>query len=423
VNPHGNLTIGGLDNVELANTYGTPLYVMDEDEIRRACRSYKTSIEKHYGGKGMILYAGKAFSCKAMCKIVKEEGLGLDVVSGSELYTAEQAGFPLDRVYFHGNNKTPEELAYAVRIGVGQIVVDNIFELEMLAQVAASANRTVDVLFRIKPGVEAHTHDFVKTGGIDSKFGFALETGEAFDAIKAATAMDNIHVVGVHCHIGSQIFDVEPFLLAAKRLLELMGRVKKELGYTISQLNLGGGYGIKYVPADNPVEYDDYMRLVSETVKRTCHEQGIDTPFILMEPGRSIVGSSGITLYRVGGIKEIPGVRTYVSVDGSMTDNPRYALYHAEYDMLIASKAGEPKNRTVTVAGRCCENELLGENVPIQEPRIGDTLAVLATGAYNYSMASNYNRLPKPAVVMVKDGAARIVVRRETYEDVARFDV
>lgn len=430
VSDHGNLTIGGRDTVELAQTFGTPLYVMDEDQIRRNCRSYKRSIDDFYGGRGRVLYASKAFCCKAVCRIVDEEGLGLDVVSGAELYTALAAGFPAGRIYFHGNNKTPEELSEAVRSGVGYIVVDNVYELEVLGQIAQSAGfggktgKRVNILFRIKPGIDAHTHDFVKTGCIDSKFGFALETGEAYEAIKKAVVMDSVNLSGIHCHIGSQIFDIEPFQLAAKVMLELMARVKNELGFVIEQLNLGGGFGIKYLPEHDPVEYDQYMMLVSETVKDTCKALGIDTPYILIEPGRSVVGPAGITLYKVGGIKDIPGVRTYVSVDGGMADNPRYALYKSEYEMLIAGRAAEPKTRVVTVAGRCCESgDLLGENVPLQEPRVGDTLAVLATGAYNYSMASNYNRLPRPAVVMVAGGEARVVIRRESYEDIIRNDL
>jgi len=424
VNALGHLTIGGRDTVELAQTFGTPLYVMDENEIRRACRSYRKSIDEYYGGNGLAAYASKAFSCLEMCRIAAQEGMGLDVVSGAELYTALAAGFPVEKIFFHGNNKTPEELTYAVRNNVGRIVVDNLYELEILAQVAKAAGKTVPVMLRVKPGVDAHTHDFVKTGCIDSKFGLALENGEAFEAVRRTLELHDLRLTGLHCHIGSQIFDIEPFELAARVMLELIGRIKRRLHFEIDELNLGGGFGIKYIPGHDPVEYEKYMKRVSGVVKGACREQGIKTPFIIIEPGRSIAGPAGITLYKVGGIKDIPGVRTYVSVDGGMADNPRFALYQSEYDMLIANRAQEQKTGRVTVAGRCCESgDLLGEAVPLQKVKVGDILAVLVTGAYNYSMSSNYNRLPKPAVVLVNGEDARVIVRRETYEDVVRNDV
>jgi len=424
INSHGHLTIGGRDTVELAQTFGTPLYVMDENQIRESCRRYKRSIDEFYGGRGLVAYASKAFSCKAICALMAQEGMGLDVVSGGELYTALEAGFPARDILFHGNNKTPDELAYAVQSGVGRIVVDNIFELELLEQLAASAGAKLRIQLRIKPGIDAHTHHFVQTGQIDSKFGFALETGEALEAVKAALAQDNLRLCGVHCHIGSQIFDIQPFELAAKVMLGFIARIKAETGFEIEELNLGGGFGIKYVPENDPVEYERYMKRLSREIADTCKALGIKTPFILIEPGRSIVGPSGITLYKVGGVKEIPGIRTYVSVDGGMADNPRYILYQSEYEMLIANKASLPKSRAYTVAGRCCESgDLLGEGVPLQEAAVGDTLAVLATGAYNYSMSSNYNRLPKPAVVLVKDTEARVIVRRESYGDIVRNDL
>lgn len=425
VNEMGNLTIGGKDTVELCQAFGTPLYVMDEEQIRENCRKYKTSIEDYYSGRGMVLYAGKSFLCKAMCRIIMEEGLGLDVVSGGELYTALAAGFPSEKIYFHGNNKTPEELSYAVQSKVGHIVVDNINELEILSSIvtALKGNSKVNILLRIKPGIDAHTHEFIRTGGIDSKFGFALETGEAFEAIKKAAETPNIHIDGLHCHIGSQIFDVEPFQAAAKVMLGLFAKVKEELGIVMPKLNLGGGFGIRYLPEHDPLEYSQYMNMVSQTVRETCTELGLEMPYILIEPGRSISGAAGITLYKVGAVKEIPGIRTYVSVDGGMTDNPRYVMYGAEYDMLIANKATLPKTKTVTVAGRICEKDILGENIQIQPPAVGDVLAVLSTGAYNYAMASNYNRLPKPAVVMVRDGKAKVAVKRESYEDIIKNDL
>ena len=424
VNEKGHLTIAGLDAVNLAEKYGTPLYVMDEDLIREHCRTFKTSIEKYYNGKGMACYASKAFSCKAMCKIVKEEGIGLDVVSEGELYTAESVDFPMERVCFHGNNKTDSELKYAIEKKVGRIIVDNIYELERLNKIASEAGVKVNIMFRVKPGIDAHTHDFVKTGQIDSKFGVALETGEAFEIVKKAISLDNVNLVGLHCHIGSQIFDIDPFVSAAEVMIGLIEKIKLELSYEIIELNLGGGFGIKYTDEDTPVEYDKYMEKVSVRVKELCAEKNLKLPFILIEPGRSMVAPAGITLYTLGCVKEIPDIRTYISVDGGMCDNPRYALYKSKYDVVVANKASEPKTELVTIAGKCCESgDLIGEGMSIQKAETGDIIAVLATGAYNYSMSSNYNRIPKPAVVMIRNGESRVVVKRETLDDVIRNDL
>lgn len=424
VNELDHLTIGGADAVELAGTYGTPLYVMDEELIRQNARAFRGSIERHYGGNGHVAFASKAFCCKEICRIMKEEGLWLDVVSGGELYTALAAGFPPEHIFFHGNNKSVEELAEALDKNVGRIVVDHFFEMELLSQLAQAAGKTVDIQMRIKPGVEAHTHEFIQTGQIDSKFGFALETGEALEGIRTALSLPNLRLRGLHCHIGSQIFEITSFTIAARVMLGLAAQAKSELGWTMEELNLGGGFGIKYLPEHSPAAYEDYMNAVSRTIGDTCRQLNLPMPCIIIEPGRSIVGSAGITLYKIGAIKEIPCIRTYLSVDGGMADNPRYALYQSEYEMLLAGRATAPKTGAYTVAGRCCESgDLLGKEIPLPKPRVGEVLAVLATGAYNYSMASNYNRLPKPAVVMVKDGKARVVVRRETYEDVASHDV
>ncbi len=424
VNEHGHLTIGGRDTIELAQRYGTPLYVMDENEIRRACASYKGSIERYYGGHGLVTYASKAFCCKAICKIAMEEGLGLDVVSIGELYTAKSVGFPMDKVFFHGNNKTPQELLAALEYEVGQIVVDNLVELEQLNQLAASQKKTANILFRVKPGVEAHTHKFIRTGQIDSKFGLALEGGEAMRAVLEAIKMPNIHLKGLHCHIGSQIFDIEPFQESAAVMLRFLADIKKETGKELEILDLGGGFGIKYLEEHDPVEYDQYMKKVSQTVGAVCQELGLNTPFIVIEPGRSIVGPAGITLYTVGAVKEIPNVRTYASVDGGMCDNPRYILYQSEYEALVANKASQPRSEKITLAGKCCESgDLIGEGMMIQPVQSGDIVAVLATGAYNYSMSSNYNRIPRPPVVMLRDGEDRVVVKAETLEDLIRNDL
>ena len=423
VNEKGNLEIGNVDTIDLVKEHKTPLYVMDEDVIRKNCRSFKASIEKFYGD-GLVCYASKTFCCKEMCRIINDEGLGLDISSGGELYTAMSVDFPADKLVFHGNNKTDEELKLALDYGVGRIVVDNFDELSLLNRLAKNLNKTANIMLRIKPGVDSDTHNYIMTGQIDSKFGLGLETGEAFNAAKMAIESDNINLRGFHCHIGSQIFDIEPFALAAKVMLDFIAKVKKELNYEIYDLNLGGGFGIRYTPEQVQQPNEAYMERVSAVVKERCRQLKMRLPFILLEPGRSIAGPAGITLYTVGSVKEIPDVRTYVSVDGGMTDNPRYALYGAKYDMWVANKANSPKNREVTIAGKCCESgDLLGEDVKLQDVETGDILAVLATGAYNYSMASNYNRIPRAAVVMVSGGETRVIVKRESYDDLIRNDV
>lgn len=424
VNEQGHLTIGGVSAVDLANKYGTPLFIFDEDGIRKNCRAYVQSIEDNYDGNGLVIFASKAFSCLEMCRICNEEKMGLDVVSGGELYTAKRAGFPMERVFFHGNNKTYDELNFAIEQGVGTIIVDNLTELETLAEIAKNAGKTVNIMFRIKPGIDAHTHDFIRTGQIDSKFGFALETGEAMEAVKVAASTESVKLIGLHCHIGSQIFDIDPFVLAAEVMCKFIADIKAETGIELENLNLGGGFGIKYLESDKPVPYGEYMTKVANAIKSACASLDIKLPRILIEPGRSIIGSEGITVYTVGAVKEIPNIRTYVSVDGGMCDNPRYILYQSQYEMLCANRANAPKTETVTVAGKCCESgDLLGENVSIPKIEVGDKLAVLSTGAYNYSMASNYNRIPKPCAVMVKGGEDRVIIKRETYEDLVRNDV
>ncbi|MBQ2881463.1 MAG: diaminopimelate decarboxylase [Clostridia bacterium] len=421
---NGILHIDGISTEQIAKDYGTPCYVMSEDHIRNTCRLYKGAFDKFYDGKGMPLYASKAFSACEIYRIVNEEGFGVDVVSGGELYTALKAGFPASRIYFHGNNKTSDELKMAVENGVGRIVVDNIEELHMLNKIAGEHGKIAEISFRIKPGIDAHTHDFIKTGQIDSKFGVALENGEAFDIIKEASALSNVKVVGIHCHIGSQIFDADPFELAAEVMLGFAAEVRSELGITINELNLGGGFGIKYIEEHNPKAYDEYMRIVFAKVKKVCAEKDFPLPFILVEPGRSVVAESGITLYTIGSVKEIKNIRTYVSVDGGMNDNPRYALYKAPYSADIATKLDQPKEKVVTIAGRACESgDLIQEDIALQEMKAGDILVVYATGAYNYSMASNYNRVPRPPVIMTSNGKARVIVKRETYDDIIKNDI
>lgn len=424
INEKGNLTFSGVDTVSLAKKFGTPLYAMNENGIRNNCKAFKNSIDKYYNGNGLILYASKAFCCKEMCRIVDSEGLGIDVVSSGELQTALSVGFPANKIYFHGNNKQYFELQQAIEAGIGCIIADNIEELYDIGEIANEKNKIVDVMLRIKPGVDAHTHEFIKTGQIDSKFGFSLENGEADEAVNTALSINNIKLCGLHCHIGSQIFDEAPFEETAKIMISFIDKIKREKGIEIEKLNLGGGFGVKYLSQDGAIPFENYIKNVSEIIKEECKNKGLNVPFILMEPGRAIVGCEGITLYRVGAIKDIKNVRKFVSVDGGMSDNPRYALYKSDYTAVIANKASEPKNDVVTIAGKCCESgDLIQENCPLQFAEKGDILAVLTTGAYNFSMASNYNRIPRPPVVMIKDEEVREIVRRETVEDVLKNDL
>lgn len=424
VNEKGHLEIGGCDTIDLAEKYGTPLYVVDENEIRKNCRAFVKSIEDNYNGHGTVAYASKAFSCMEMYRICKQENMSIDTVSAGEIYTALKAGFPAERIFFHGNNKTLDEIEFALDNNVGRIVVDNLTELEKIEKAAKKRNITAKIMFRIKPGIDAHTHSFIRTGQIDSKFGLALENGEAMVGVKRALALKNVELCGLHCHIGSQIFDISPFELAAEVMMDFIAKIKEETGAEIKELNLGGGFGIKYTGEDKPAPYSDYMNRVAAVIKKKAEEHSMELPFIIIEPGRSIAGAAGITLYTVGAVKEIENVRTYVSIDGGMTDNPRYILYQSTYEILCANKANEPKTEKITLAGKCCESgDLIQENAMIQKVVPGDAIAVLSTGAYNYSMASNYNRIGRPAVVMTNNGESRIIVKRESFEDLVRNDV
>ncbi|MEG0751954.1 MAG: diaminopimelate decarboxylase [Oscillospiraceae bacterium] len=425
INKHGHLEMDGADCISLAEQFGTPLYVLSENSIRCSCRMFAKAMGDCFGeGRGVVAYASKALCCKELCRIVASEGLWLDVVSGGELYTASNIGFPSERIFFHGNNKTPSELEYALSEGVGYVVVDNKEELELLDVLAREKNVRQRILLRIKPGVEAHTHKYIMTGSIDSKFGFALENGEAFDAVKRAILCGSLELCGLHCHIGSQIFEIAPFQEAARIMISLMMRIKNELGTELSVLNLGGGFGMKYVDANDPVSPREILCGVALKIEETIGNSGFKSPTVVIEPGRAIAAPAGLTLYTVGATKTIEGVRSYVSVDGGITDNPRYALYGSEYTVLVANRASEARDFKATIAGRCCESgDLIQENTLLQRPRSGDILAVLATGAYNYSMSSNYNRVPKPPIVLVRDGEARVIVKGESYADVASRDV
>lgn len=422
-NDNGVLTIGGVRVDSLVEKFGTPLYVMDEQTVRNNCRNFKKSLDDNYE-KGLVLYASKALNCLEMCRIVNQEGLGIDCVSAGEIFTALKSGFPAEKIYFHGNNKTTDELIYAIDNNVGVIIVDNSYELSELNELAEKKNKKVNVMFRIKPGIDAHTHEFVRTGQIDSKFGFALENGEAYNAVKSVKDKSFLNLVGLHCHIGSQIFDDKPFVEAAKVMLKFYKKIKDELNIELEQLNLGGGFAIKYLESDDHFGYDEYMKEVSDIIKTYCKENSLKVPMILIEPGRSIVGAAGITLYKCGSVKEIKYIRNYVSIDGGMGDNPRYALYESDYQILVANKLNEKADYKATIAGKCCESgDLIQEDVIIPKPEKGDIIAVLSTGAYNYSMASNYNRIPKPAMVMINNKEPRIIIKRETFEDIIKNDI
>lgn len=424
INTQGHLTIGGLDTVELAKEFGTPAYIMDENALRKMCRTYREAAISAFGADALPLYASKAFSCREVYRIAAEEGLGVDCVSGGEIFTAVSAGFPAERIYFHGNNKTDRDISDAMDAGVGTFVVDNTDELRALSREACRRGVTQRILLRITPGIDPHTHRAVVTGSVDSKFGSAIETGQAMAIVREALATEGVELVGLHCHIGSQIFDIEPFSDAADIMIRFFADIQRECGVSLSELNLGGGLGVRYTEYDPEIDYASAIAEIGKVVTGFCRKNGIPVPRVILEPGRSLVAASGLTLYTVGSVKEIPGFKNYISIDGGMPDNPRYALYSSQYTALVANRAGEARDYRATLAGRCCESgDLLGENMEIQRAERGDILAVLVTGAYNFSMASNYNRLPRPPVIFVKDGHARVVVRRETYEDLIERDL
>ncbi|MBR7186282.1 MAG: diaminopimelate decarboxylase [Clostridia bacterium] len=427
VNEKGHLEIGGADCIELVKKFGTPLYVFDEKHIRDMMSVYRDTIIEEYEGNGLVLYASKAFSCTAMYAIAHEEGIGIDVVSGGELYTALKAGFPADKIYMHGNNKLPYELSEALDAGISCIVVDAYSEADRIEEEAKRRGIVQNVLIRINPGVEAHTHAYVQTATPDSKFGFSVASGAAEEITKYVLSKGHLNLRGYHCHIGSQIFEKESFVLAVKKNMNFIAEMKKKLGFICEELNMGGGFGIWYTDEDAriPVSgYRAYLHALIETVKGECAAHGLKRPFILLEPGRSIIGEAGITLYTVGAVKEIPGLRKYVAVDGGMFDNPRFALYESKYTALLANRASEAPVELVSLAGKCCESgDLLGVNMNLPKAEIGDIVAVLSTGAYNFSMASNYNRNLIPPAVLVKGGKAEYIVRPQTYEDLIRNDV
>ena len=427
INSKGHLEIGGCDAVDLAKNFGTPLYVFDEKYIRDMMRVYRDTIEKEYGGNGLVLYASKAFSCMAIYRIAAQENIGVDVVSGGELYTAVKAGFPAEKIYMHGNNKLLRELEFAVDAGVGTIVVDSYDEADMLDDIAKAKGVEQNVLIRINPGVEAHTHAFVQTARTDSKFGFSISDGTAEKMTAYILKKGSLNLKGYHCHIGSQIFEKQSFVLAAQKAMDFMAKIKADLGFEADTLNIGGGFGIWYTDEDAKISvegYAAYLEALIAAVKYKANELGLKRPYLLIEPGRSIVGEAGITLYTVGAIKDIPGIKKYVAIDGGMFDNPRYALYQSKYTVLLANRVNEECTEKVTIAGKCCESgDLIAVDVPLPEAKRGDIAAVLSTGAYNYSMASNYNRNFIPPAILVKDGEADYIVKPQTYDDLIRNDV
>lgn len=427
INADGHLEIGGADAVKLAEKFGTPLYVFDEKHIRDMMRVYKRAVDEEYGGNGLVLYASKAFSCEAVYAIAKSENTGVDVVSGGELYTAIKAGFPADKIYMHGNNKLVRELELALDNGVGCIVVDGYKEADILDGLAAARGVKQRVLIRTNPGVEAHTHEFIQTARTDSKFGFSIADGAAEQITKHVLSKNNLVLRGYHCHIGSQIFEKSSFALAAEKVMDFIALMKEKLGFEVAELNIGGGFGVWYNDDDPKLQLADYygyVKTLIDAVKSKAKEHNLSKPYLLLEPGRSIIGEAGVTLYTVGAIKDIPGIKKYVAVDGGMFDNPRYALYQSKYTVLLANRANEECTEKVSIAGKCCESgDLIAVNVPLPAANTGDILAVLTTGAYNYSMASNYNRNFIPAAVLVNEGKAEYIIRPQTYEDLVRNDV
>ena len=418
INEKGNLCFAGHDTTVLADKYGTPAYIMDERKIREKCRIYKNAMAEYFGTESMPLFASKSLCFKRIYEIMSEENTGIDVVSSGELYTALQAGFDVKKAYFHGNNKTDWDIKFAMGNGIGYFVCDNADELEAINREAGKHGIKQKILLRLTPGIDPHTHAKISTGNVDSKFGAAIETGQAKSLCELALSKENIDLQGFHCHIGSQIFDYEPFCDAAVIMIKFIAQMKNELGYEAKTLNLGGGMGVKYVESDPEIDYAENIKGIAELIKNECAKNGVSMPAILMEPGRSIVADAGITLYTVGGRKEITGFKNYVSVDGGMPDNPRYALYQSDYTVMIANKADKPEDYECTVAGRCCESgDLIQEGVKMPKPERGDILAVLTTGAYNYAMSSNYNAICKPPVIMLDGEKEYTAVRRETFED------
>jgi diaminopimelate decarboxylase len=421
--PGGHLAIGGCDAVELAREFGTPLYVFDEDELRATCREYREAFAQQYAASAVV-YAAKAYLARWLAALVAEEGLGMDVVSGGELAVARAAGFPMERIIFHGNNKSEQELREAVEAGVGRIVIDNFLDLELLPRVAAAAGRKQPVLVRVSPGVDPHTHAKTTTGTVDVKFGFTMEEGKAEQAVAQALAVPELEVLGLHCHLGSPIFELEPYWQANEIMIGFAREMRERHGLELREYNIGGGFAVQYQRDKPAPSAAQYAQAVAESLREALTKHGLPEPALFVEPGRSVVARACVALYTVGARKEIPGVRTYVSVDGGMGDNIRPAMYESRYEALVANRATDASAERVTIAGKYCESgDVLIKDIELPALRAGDLLALPASGAYNLPMASNYNLSLRPPVVLVRDGHARLVRRRETYDDLMRTDV
>ncbi|HEY9802430.1 MAG TPA: diaminopimelate decarboxylase [Leptolyngbyaceae cyanobacterium] len=418
INGQGNLEIGGCDVTTLVEQFGSPLYILDEETLRTACQQYRDSFQKYYPGQSQVLYASKAWNCLAVCAIAGSEGLGIDVVSGGELYTALTAGVSPAKIYLHGNNKSLEELRLAIDADV-TIVVDNWYELRTLTTLA-QVEQPIRIMLRLTPGIECHTHEYIRTGHLDSKFGF--DPNDLDDVFQFVSQQPSLNCVGLHAHIGSQIFERQPHRDLAAVMVQWL-RDASKYGLNVSELNVGGGLGIKYVESDDPPSIDEWVKAICEVVQQACAAENLPLPKLLSEPGRSLIATSCVTAYTIGSTKTIPDIRTYVSIDGGMSDNPRPITYQSVYRAVIANKLSAPHTEIVTVAGKHCESgDILIKNAQLPKTEPGDILVVMATGAYNYSMASNYNRLPRPAAVVVANGEANLILQRETYQDLIRQD-
>ncbi|MGB3240879.1 MAG: diaminopimelate decarboxylase [Geitlerinemataceae cyanobacterium] len=419
VNDRDCLEIGGCDVATLVEQFGSPLYIVDETTLRTACRQYRDAFERYYPGESQVLYASKAWSCLAICAIVASVGLGIDVVSGGELYTALQAGVPGEKLYLHGNNKSLEELQQAIESN-SRIVVDNWHELETLAEITRGATEPVSILLRFTPGIECHTHEYIRTGHLDSKFGFDPDSMEAvFEFIQQQPSLS---CIGLHAHIGSQIFELQPHQDLPKVMVDWL-KLAARYDLPVRELNVGGGLGIRYTESDDPPSIDEWAKIICDAIATACKDAQIPLPKLLCEPGRSIVGSACVTAYTVGSSKTVPGIRTYVTVDGGMSDNPRPITYQSLYRALVANRMSAPLTETVTLAGKHCESgDVLIKNAQLPKTEPGDILVVMGTGAYNYSMSSNYNRLPRPAAVLVEEGETSLILQRETEQDLMRQD-
>ena len=422
INSQGQIEIGGCNLLELADEYGTSLYVLDEATLQNRCRSFVREFQQRYSNS-QVVYASKAYINPALAKLFQEEGLGLDVVSGGELAIAQSVDFPLEQVYFHGNNKTPDELVQAVEGNIGRIVVDSFHELDLLNRIAADAGKIQEVLIRVSPGVDPHTHVHTTTGILDSKFGFSIQTGHAGEAVRRAVAAENLDLKGLHFHLGSPIFELEPYGVATEVVLRFAADLREE-GLEMEEFSPGGGFAIAYTRDQEPPAIGEYADTIISALTSNCDALGLPAPRLIIEPGRSIIGPAGVAVYRIGAIKDIPGVRKYVSVDGGMGDNIRPALYQAVYEVVVTNKANQDPAETVTIAGKYCESgDILASDIMLPVVESGDVLAIPAAGAYCPSMASNYNLNPRPPIVLVKDGHSRLIRRRESYQDMMIADV